>query len=75
MRLSNVALRINVSSMTLAEEIQFWQESQDKATSKEVALVAFGIKWGLQIARDEHLKRANTTQTRSGDRADGQSPK
>lgn len=57
--------------MTLTEEIQFWQERQDKATSKEVALVAFGIKWGLQIARDEHFKGANTTS--AADRANSQS--
>jgi len=41
--------------MTLDEEIQFWTDATDKASSKEIALVAFGIQWGLRIARDEHL--------------------
>lgn len=44
--------------MTLLEEIEFWQKQKDRASSKELALVCFGIRWGLQIARDEHMKPA-----------------
>lgn len=40
--------------MTLDEEIKFWGERQDKASTKELALVCFGIKWGLEIARADH---------------------
>lgn len=49
--------------MTLDEEIKFWREHQDKARSKELALVAFGIKWGLEIAKAEYLPRATPLKT------------
>ncbi len=44
--------------MTLAEEIEFWQQQERRTKSKELALVCFGIRCGLQFARDEHMKRA-----------------
>lgn len=38
--------------MTLADEIAFWQSQIIAAKSTEAALLAFGIKAGLQFALD-----------------------
>lgn len=42
--------------MTLDEEIEFWKSATDGAHTKELALVAFGIQWGLRIAKDGYRK-------------------
>jgi hypothetical protein len=37
--------------MTLDEEIAFWEKATNEARTKELALVCFGIRAGLQMAR------------------------
>ena len=42
--------------MTLDEEIEFWRSATETARTKELALVTFGIQWGLRIAKGEYMK-------------------
>lgn len=37
--------------MSLDEEIAFWMRATEEARSKELALVCFGIRAGLQMAQ------------------------
>jgi hypothetical protein len=37
--------------MSLDEEIAFWTKAMEEARTKELALVCFGIRAGLQMAR------------------------
>lgn len=41
--------------MTLDEMIKWWKAASDKASSKELGLLAFGIYAGLRMAQDESL--------------------
>jgi len=38
----------------------YWAQAAVNATTKEMALVAFGISAGLRMAKDEHLSRDET---------------
>ena len=47
--------------MTIEQEIEFWAQQLKSARTKhstELALVCFGIKVGLEIARSAYLSRA-----------------
>jgi hypothetical protein len=44
-----------IRPMILDEEISFWKTATESASSKELALVAFGFQWGLKMARDKLL--------------------
>lgn len=37
--------------MSLDEDIAFWTQAMEEARSKELALVCFGIRAGLQMAQ------------------------
>jgi hypothetical protein len=40
--------------MTLDQEIEYWGQQEKAAKSKEAAIIAFGIKAGLKIARAQY---------------------
>lgn len=46
--------------MTLDEDIAFWRREMDRAESKELALVAWGISTGLRMARDDYTINGET---------------
>lgn len=41
-------------AVTIDEAIAYWGEQADKACTKELALVAFGIHAGLRMAKADH---------------------
>ena len=44
--------------MTITQEIAFWKAQARDAKTKEAALVAQGVAMGLQIAKNEHLRKS-----------------
>lgn len=40
--------------MTIDQEMEYWERQEKAAKSKEAAIVAFGIKAGLRIARAQY---------------------